>query len=177
MAKNRGRLTEIQKVFIVQRLACFDTPSEAAKAFKEEHGIEITPQAAEGYDPTKRAGQNLSKRLRETFEATRKRFLEKYESEVPEANKAVRLKHLAHAARAFKGRNNFVGMANMLEQIAKETGGSFTNQRQLTGKDGGPIAWEGVPDEELDQKLNKLLATMAGGGGGEDSKKGGGKTS
>jgi hypothetical protein len=71
-----AKLTAEQKVFIVQRLACFDTPSQVAKAIQEELGVTVSPQSCEGYDPTKVTGANLSQRLRDLFEATRKQFLE-----------------------------------------------------------------------------------------------------
>lgn len=54
------QLTIEQKTFLVQALTRFETPMEVARALKEEFGIEITPQRAENYDPTKRAGQRLS---------------------------------------------------------------------------------------------------------------------
>ena len=48
------------KAFIVQALACFDTPSQVAAAVREEFGIEVTRQKCEAHDPTKRAGKDLS---------------------------------------------------------------------------------------------------------------------
>ena len=63
------------------------------------------------------------------------------------------------ASAAFEQNGNFLGMARMLEQAAKEVGGSFTNQRQHTGKDGGAIKYEDVTqmtDEQLDAELRQL---------------------
>ena len=48
-----ARLKPEQKLFIVQRLACFDTPTMVAKAVREEYQVELSRQVVEGYDPTK----------------------------------------------------------------------------------------------------------------------------
>src|SRR5690606_10244480 len=117
MRRNHGKLTDEHKAFLVQRLACWDSPSEAVAALNEEYGVSITPQAAERYDPNKRMGANLAAKWRKLFEDTRANFIEHLERHVPEANKAVRVRLLAHAARAFKGRGNYVGMADMLERV------------------------------------------------------------
>lgn len=168
MARKKSiRLTESQKAFVVQRIACFDSPREAAEALKEELGIEITPQSAEAYDPNKRAGQHLAKKWRDLFEATRKAFLDDIENHVPEANRAVRVRQLAHAARAFKGRQNYVGMADMLERIAKELGNVHSNTREITGKGGGPIAFSDMTDDQLNAQLGKILGALGLEGGSQ----------
>ena len=46
-------LKEPVKIFIVQSLACRDTPQEVADAVKQEFGIEIGRQQVAAYDPTK----------------------------------------------------------------------------------------------------------------------------
>ena len=69
------RLSSEQKAFIVQALACFDTPSTVARAFKAAFGAAVSPQAVEAYDPTKRAGERLGEHWRELFDATREGFL------------------------------------------------------------------------------------------------------
>lgn len=157
--KGRGKLSEVQKVFLVQRLALYESPKEAAEALKEEHGISITPQAAERYDPHKHAGRRLGKKWCELFEHTRKALLKDVEKHVPLANKPVRLRKLSKAAYAFEGSGNYVAMADMLERIAKEMGNVHTNRRELTGKEGGPIAFRDVDmmtEKEVDNELREL---------------------
>ena len=44
-------LSFVQKRFLVQRLACFDTPTIAAKAFKEEYDVELKRNRVSYYDP------------------------------------------------------------------------------------------------------------------------------
>jgi len=90
-------LTFIQKRFLVQRLACFDTPTVAAKAFKEEYGVELKRNRVSYYDPTTKMGAALAEDFKKLFFETRKQFLEDLES-IPIANKAVRLRRLDRMA-------------------------------------------------------------------------------
>ncbi|AJY39162.1 DUF2280 domain-containing protein [Burkholderia humptydooensis] len=133
-------LPDAIKVFIVQSLACFDTISRTAKAVREEFGVEVSPQQCERYDPTKRAGQTLSKKYREIFERTREKFLNDT-SGIGVSHRAVRLRALDRAVAEAERRNNLPLMAQLLEQAAKESGDAFTNKRrhELTGENGGPI--------------------------------------
>mgnify|MGYP004417312756 FL=1 len=86
-------LREPIKIFIVQSLACFDTPQQVADAVKQEFGIEIERQQVSAYDPTKPTGKNLSKKLKDLFTRTRKDFKSNI-YDIPLANKAVRLNEL-----------------------------------------------------------------------------------
>lgn len=128
------------KMYIVQRLACFDTPSEVVKAIKVDMGLTITPQQAEAYDPNKKTGQGLSKRWRAIFEETRKVFLEDT-SQIAVSHRAVRLRALNRMAEKAEGMGNMALAAQLLEQAAKECGDQYTNRHkhELTGKDGGPL--------------------------------------
>ena len=86
-------LKEPVKIFIVQSLACFDTPQQVADAVQQRFGIEIDRRQCEGYDPTKFSGRNLSKKLKDLFTRTRKDFRANIE-DIAIANKAFRLKEL-----------------------------------------------------------------------------------
>ncbi|WP_445346226.1 DUF2280 domain-containing protein [Acinetobacter bohemicus] len=86
-------LREPIKIFIVQSLACFDTPQQVADAVKQEFGIEIERQQVSAYDPTKPTGKNLSKKLKDLFTRTREDFKSNI-YDIPLANKAVRLNEL-----------------------------------------------------------------------------------
>lgn len=161
MAKRtKPRVTEQQKAFLVQRLACYDSPREAAEALKAEHGIEMSPQSVEHYDPHKRAGASLADKWRELFEATRKAFLNDLEDHVPIANRAVRLREMQKAFNAHKGRGNWGGAMQVLEQAAKEVGDVHTNKRELTGKGGGPIEFSELSDEQLNSRLDQMLGRL-----------------
>ncbi len=158
--KKRG-LNDREKRFRVQCLAEFHTPSEAAKAFSAEYGREVDPRSVEHYDPTKLHGASLAKHLKDVFKAHRADYVKNSAKHVPLANKTVRLRELSDTARKFKLQGNHVGYTRVLEQIAKEVGGSSTNQRQLTGKDGGAIKTEErviheMPQEQVTAELRAL---------------------
>jgi hypothetical protein len=123
------------KAFIVQALACFDTPSQVAAAVREEFGIDVTRQQCEAHDPNKSAGRDLAKRWRVMFEDTRKRFREET-ADIPIANRAYRLRALGRLAEKAEGTRNWTLTAQLLEQAAKESGDMYVNRQAKT--DGGP---------------------------------------
>lgn len=133
-----AKLTEAVQRFIVQALACYDTPTQVAEAVKEEFGIEITRQQAASYDPTKALGRTLSRKWRDLFHETRERF-RKEVAEIPIADQAFRLRQLHRMVQDAMKRKNMVLAAALLEQAAKETGGMFTNKRELSGPGGKPM--------------------------------------
>lgn len=114
------------KLFIVRSLAVFNTPSETAEAVYQEFKVVVTKQNCEKYDPTKRAGQNLSAELKAEFEATRKQFLDNPQH-IPIANLTYRLQRLQRIVDQ-GGKNHMLVMA-ALEQAAKEKGGMYINTR------------------------------------------------
>ena len=60
-----------------------------------------------------------------------------------------------------KKKENYLAMARMLEQIAKECGNVHTNRHEFTGKDRGPIKHQDVSemtDEQIDLKLKQIFA-------------------
>jgi hypothetical protein len=153
-------LTDDVKAFVVQALACFDTPTQVANAVKEEFGLEITRMQVSTYDPTKFMGRNLSKKWREIFEATRKAFLEDQAS-IPIANQNFRLRALNNLYQNAATRGNAALAAQLLEQAAKESGGSFTNRREMTGKDGAPL----IPTKSAQEMTDDELAAYIGASG------------
>lgn len=143
------------KAFIVQALACFDTPSHVAAAVREEFGLEVSRQQCEAHDPTKRAGRDLAKRWRVLFEDTRKRFREET-AEIPIANRAYRLRALGRIAEKAEGMRNLSLAAQLLEQAAKEVGDVYVNRRIEPDKPLVPGVPEGAsteyvlrPDEDV----------------------------
>lgn len=131
----KGKLSIEVQTFVVQSLACFDSPSVVVAAVKQEYGETITRQAVEGYDPNKKAGANLADKWRQLFEETRKAFLEDT-SKIAISHRAVRLRALQRMAEKAESSGNMVLAASLLEQTAKEMGNAYTNRRELTGKDG-----------------------------------------
>ena len=154
--QRKGGLKDAHRSFIVQQLACFMSPTEASDAVNEEFGITTTRQAMERYDPHKHAGRLIEKRWKDLFNLTRQAFLDDVVARVPEANKSVRVQKLAKASRTFERQKNYVGMGRMLEMIAKEIGGAFTNRHELTGAHGGPIKYADVGDM-IDEQIHAEL--------------------
>jgi len=136
MARAEKLPVEVQ-TFIVQQLACYDAPSVVVAAVKAEFDRVITRQLVETYDPTKRAF-NGNERWTDIYNETRKAFLEDT-SKIPISHRAVRLRSLQRMMHLAEGRGQIQLAAQLLEQAAKESGGSFTNKREFTGKDGAPL--------------------------------------
>lgn len=136
--RGEPKLTDEARTFVVQALACFDTPAQAAAAVKKEFGLSITPQGCEAYDPTKRAGAKLSAKWAALFEETRKTFLEDT-SRIGISHRAVRLRALQRMAEKAEDMKNLPLAAQLYEQAAKESGDAYTNRRELTGKGGAPL--------------------------------------
>lgn len=116
------------KAFVVQALACFDTPSQVVASVKAEFGLEVSRQQCEAYDPTKYVGRNLHVRWKTLFEDTRKRFREET-ADIPIANRAYRLRTLGRMAEKAENMKNMALTAQLLEQAAKEVGDVFVNRR------------------------------------------------
>lgn len=149
-------LKEPVKIFIVQSLACFDTPQQVADAVKQRFGLEIERQQCENYDPTKYAGRNLSKKLKDLFERSRKEFRENIE-DIAIANKAFRLKEL-QGMYDDSGKNKRLKQ-NLLKQAFQETDGRVTRQEH-TGANGGAIKTENEQKQSQPKHTPEELAKM-----------------
>lgn len=151
-------LKEPVKIFIVQSLACRDTPQEVAELVKQEFKIPIDRVQVAAYDPTKAAGKNLSKKFVELFHKTRADF-DAGLIDIPIANKHYRLKQ--YQKQLERNSKNVVMSLKILEQAAKDVGGQFTNKQEITGAGGGPIQNENTvvvtaTDEQVRQAINEL---------------------
>ncbi|WP_286751559.1 DUF2280 domain-containing protein [Pseudomonas sp. UBA2522] len=116
------------KAFIVQALACFDTPSQVVEAVKKEFGIELSRQTCEGHDPTKYAGRGLAQKWVDLFNECRKRFREET-ADIPIANRAYRLRGLGRMAEKAENMRNLALTAQLYEQAAKECGDMYVNRK------------------------------------------------
>ena len=148
-------LKEPVKIFIVQSLACFETPQQVADSVEEIYKIKIDRKQCHSYDPTKYAGRNLSKKLKDLFERTRKDFRENVE-DIAIANKAFRLMELQKMYED-SGKNKRTKQ-NLLKQAFQETDGRVTKQ-EITGKDGKPIETvsSNVPTESYLKARERVL--------------------
>lgn len=143
------------KLFITHLNARMHTPTEVAALVNEAYNIEISPQHVQKYDPTKVQGKDLSRMLRKEFTAERERFRAAV-TDIPIANPAYRLRRLQDILDKQASRNPVLAK-DLLEQAAKETGGAYTNKRELTGKDGGPVELVALTEEERRRRLQEIL--------------------
>ena len=148
-------LKEPVKIFIVQSLACRDTPQEVADLVKQEFDLIIDRSQVALYDPTKRRGKNLSKGYVQLFEETRKKF-DSGLIDIPIANKYYRLKEIQKMYDD-SGKNKKTKQV-LLKQAFEEKDGSVTKQ-EITGKDGKPIETinQNVPTESYLEARERVL--------------------
>jgi hypothetical protein len=120
-------LTDEIKTFIVNGLACYDTPSQVAEAVKANFNVEITRQHVYAYDPG--ASQQIAPRWKELHAATRQALLREA-AEIGVAHKMVRLRMLDRLAHRCE-RNSVALALECLEQAAKECGGMYENRKPI----------------------------------------------
>ncbi|EMH4108125.1 DUF2280 domain-containing protein [Serratia sp. TSA_130.2] len=146
------------KAFIIQSLACFDTPTLVVESVQKEFGLKITRQQVESHDPTKVSGKSLAKKWVDLFYTTRERFKTEI-SDIPIANKAYRLRVLDRMATRTETMKNYALAAQIVEQAAKECGDAYTNRQKVehTGKDGGPIESATLTKDEYKQARREML--------------------
>lgn len=128
------------KAFIVQALACFDTPSQVVESVHKEFGVAITRQQVESHDPTKVSGKGLAQKWVDLFHDTRKRFQTEL-SDIPIANKAYRLRVLDRMMNNAEKMRNIALATEIIEQAAKECGDAYTNKHKFehSGPNGGAM--------------------------------------
>ncbi|MCL6243383.1 DUF2280 domain-containing protein [Acinetobacter sp. ANC 7200] len=128
-------LKEPVKIFIIQSLACRDTPQEVADLVKQEFDLILDRSQVALYDPTKRRGKNLSKKYVQLFEKTREDF-DAGLIDIPIANKFYRLKEIQKMYDE-SGKNK-VAKQKLLKLAHQETDGR-TIRQEHTGKDGADL--------------------------------------
>lgn len=126
-------LSEEVKCFVVRELACFRTPSEVADRVTEEYGLKLDRRQIQKYNPIQVA--EVAPKWRALFDATREAFL-RDQASIGISQPAYRLRELQDMYYRAKGKKNDILAKEILEQAAKESGGAFTNRRELTGKEG-----------------------------------------
>ena len=141
------------KRFIVSLLAAYESPSEVIASVKEEFGIDVTRQQLQHYDPHTVAGKTLNQDLKDLFAASRAEF---EESEIiPLSITKVRLKYLSRYVHKLENMGNIGKAAELIEQIAKDEGGAFTNRREISGRDGKPIEMHQVSVDDWKKKVEE----------------------
>ena len=146
------------KAFIVQSLACFDTPSQVVELVKKEFGLSITRQQVSQYTPGNAMAAKLSQKWIDLFNATRKRFQNEI-GDIPIANKAYRLRVLDRMATRAEGMKNLALTAEIIEQAAKECGDAYTNKHKFehSGPNGGAIQTINMSKEEYKSARQEMM--------------------
>jgi len=128
-----AKLTEPMKIFIVQSLACFETPQQVADAVKATFKVEIERMQCANYDPTKPTGEKMSQKLKDLFYRTREDFKKNIE-DIPIANKAFHFKELQKMyddwGKNKVMRQNVLKQAQGLLQSSKGAGPSGLSEKE-----------------------------------------------
>lgn len=150
----RVELSHDAKLFIVRCLAEWMTPSDTADALFEQFGVRMTRQSMEHYDPTKRQGERIDVELAKVFWAKREAFIKDGEAR-PSNNANWRQRE---RERIYDSTTNKVLRKDLLEDMAKEAGGFFTNKVKVAGHDGGAVEVVTLTDAERKKRIAEMLA-------------------
>src|ERR1700687_1716946 len=131
-----AHLTDEEKTLVVQELACFATPSEAAATVAETFGT--TPDRMQCWKYQPEQNPPPPERWRVLFAATREKFLADTAA-VGIAHRNFRLRRLDAYLRHAESKKNHPLAIQILKQAAEEVGGAYTNKREVAGKDGAPL--------------------------------------
>ena len=140
-----ARLSDKHKLFLVQQLATFATPSEARDALNKIHGVEVELDQVVFYNPETANGARLAQKWKDAFSEARARFKRETE-DIAVANKAYRLRELQRIIETTKSPKLKM---EAMEQAAKEVGDVYTNRRVHSGSLN--VDWGALTDEQLDQ--------------------------
>jgi len=122
MAALRGT----ERTWIVEQLACYETPADVAEEASEKFGKDITRQQVEHYDPNRT--DRVAEKWEKLFQETRDEYLTN-ERRVAIANKLWRLRQLQDIVQSDDATRE--EKMEALEQAAKESGGKYTNTKHL----------------------------------------------
>lgn len=134
-----AKLSEELQTYIVQAHACFRKPALIVKDVKAEFGVEVTSEQVKFYHPARgKKNKGLGEKWKALFDETRKAFLERL-VELGVAHQSWRLELYQRAAEFYEEKGNYVLAAEMAERAAKEVGGFYVSQREITGRGGAPL--------------------------------------
>lgn len=128
-------LSDDVKLYIVQQLACYRSPSQVVEDVKETFGLKLDRRQVQKYNPDQ---CEKAACWRDRFDATRAAFL-KDQAGIGIAQTSYRLRELQEMYLGARSKGNTPLAAELLEQAAKECGGAYTNTRNLSAKVGMTI--------------------------------------
>lgn len=123
------KLKAEHKRYLVERLACYETPTEAAIALADTFGVVVERSHVAYYDAGRVSVRSkLAADLVALFDETRARFRDATE-DIAVAQRTYRLRVLD---RIVRDERSPVLRMQAMEQAAKECGDVFTNRRDVT---------------------------------------------
>lgn len=138
--KGSGKGSALRKMsveetdWLVTRFAMYDKPADVIRKFKEEFEKDIPRETVRNYDLRSSRGWNkASKRNKDVFEATRQKYIDGV-CDHPVSQMAYRVQLLGEMVEAAREMKNYKLVAELLEQVAKETGGVYTNELKVKGR-------------------------------------------
>lgn len=134
MARIPGKV----QAYIVMRLAQWGKVTEIIDEVREQYGLEVNKQQVHHYRPDRSDGQPALKWVA-LWEETRKAYTSRVD-DLAIAHRRWRMEKLEKMVEDTIFRKNYPLAAQLLEQAAKEEGGSFTNTRKLGGSAGDALA-------------------------------------
>ena len=124
-----AELSEEQKLFVVDCLATYSTPSQVVEQLAETFAFKASAQQICAYNPSTVAGARLSEELKARFAETRQRFLAA-RADIPITHKNYRLKRLQDLLdNPMTGRSpkTVIAVLKLYEEI---DGGVYQRQKQ-----------------------------------------------
>lgn len=115
------KLTEPAQLAIVHALARGETPAAVRALVLREFGLEPTMQQVAGYDPTRSAGNSLSRKLKALFYVARWAHANDT-AETPDEALASRLRELVAQLERAPARGGIGVVADLFHQAAKVCG-------------------------------------------------------
>lgn len=126
-----NELSDEVKDYIVKELALYRRPAQVVAGVKAFFDLTVDRRHVQHYDPTKGAAlKRLGPRWVNLFHETRSRF-DAETAAIPIAKQSYRLAMLQRMAEAAEEKQQFETAARILEQVAKERGGVYTNKRTV----------------------------------------------
>lgn len=171
--KTRGSkaLTEAQQRWIVCRFACHGRLGEVMAEFEQEFGKPITTTTLRNYDmrnirDAEHAKERGVAKWYPVFKDAQKEYAASI-ANIPIADATYRLTKIDEMFALAWDRRNFKMAKDLLEQAAKETGGAFSNRRQVEGTVEHNHHHEEVPIDAqrsvIAEKIGEALAAMMAG--------------
>lgn len=149
-----AKLNDDQKSYLVTRFACFASPSEVIEELKTRWNLAATVEQVVYYNASILSGTKLAQKWKDLFQKMRSAYIADSQN-VAIAHQSYRLRRMQQLLDSPSVAKNYVAVLNILEQAAKETGGFYSNKREISGPGGAPIPVHQYTTEEVDE-LRKL---------------------